>query len=43
MSAMDDDSKLKAGKQGILNIIISLIVIKVIDYTYYIAQTPDFK
>ena len=43
MVAMDSEDKIKAGKQWILNIIISLLVIKVIDYIYYIAQTPDFK
>jgi uncharacterized membrane protein len=43
MVAMDNEDKIKAGRQWILNIIISLLIIKVIDYIYYIAQTPDFK
>ncbi len=43
MVAMDSEDKIKAGRQWILNIIISLLVIKIIDYIYYIAQTPDFK
>jgi len=43
MVAMDSEDKIKAGKQWLLNIIISLLIIKVIDYIYYIAQTPDFK
>jgi len=43
MVAMDSEDKIKAGRQWILNIIISLLIIKVIDYIYYIAQTPDFK
>lgn len=43
MAAMDDEGKVKAWRQGILNIVVSLIIIKVIDYMYYIAQTPSFK
>ncbi len=43
MVAMDSEDKIKAGRQWILNIIISLLVIKVIDYIYFVAQTPDFK
>ncbi len=43
MSAMDDEWKLKAGRQWIINIVVSLIIIKIIDYMYYIAQTPSFK
>lgn len=43
MLALDSAEKVKAGRQWILNIIISLIIIKVIDYIYFIAQTPDFK
>jgi hypothetical protein len=43
MSAMDSEEKIKVGRQWILNIIISLLIIKVIDYIYFVAQTPDFK
>ena len=43
MVALDNEEKVKAGRQWILNIVISLIIIKVIDYIYFIAQTPDFK
>ncbi len=43
MSAMDSEEKFKAWKQGILNILIPLVLIKIIDYIYYIAQTPDFQ
>lgn len=43
MVAMDQESKYKAATKGILNIIIPLIIIKIIDYIYYIAQTPDLK
>ena len=43
MVSMDDEEKLTAGRQGILNILIALIIIKLIDYVYFIAQTPDLK
>lgn len=43
MVAMDQEDKYKAATKGILNIIIPLTIIKVIDYIYYIAQTPNFK
>jgi hypothetical protein len=43
MVAMDNEDKIKEGKNGILNIIISLLIIKIIDYIYYVAQTPDFR
>ena len=43
MVAMDQESKYKAATKGILNIIIPLTIIKIIDYIYYIAQTPDLK
>lgn len=43
MSAMDDDEKLSTMKQWVLNIVVVLAVIKVVDYVYYIAQSPDLK
>ena len=43
MVAMDQEDKFKAWTQGIFNIIIPLIIIKIIDYIYYIAQSPDLK
>jgi type IV secretory pathway VirB2 component (pilin) len=42
MAATDQEEKLKTAKTGILNIIISLVAIKVIDYLYYIASVPTF-
>jgi hypothetical protein len=42
MAAMDKDEKLKIAKTGILNIIIALVLIKVIDYIFFIAQAPTF-
>ena len=43
MVAMDQENKYKEATKWILNIIIPLTIIKVIDYIYYIAQTPNFK
>ena len=35
MAATDQEEKLKWAKTGILNVIISLVAIKVIDYLFY--------
>jgi hypothetical protein len=43
MAALDSEDKIKAWRQWILNIVISLLIIKIIDYIYYVAQTPDFR
>ncbi len=43
MSGMDDEEKLKTMKQWVLNIVIVLAFIKLVDYVYYIAQSPDLK
>lgn len=42
MAATDQEEKLKWAKTGILNVIISLVAIKVIDYLFYIATVPTF-
>lgn len=42
MSAMDQEDKLKSAKKWIFNIVIALVLIKIIDYVYYIAQAPSF-
>jgi len=42
ISAMDQEEKIKEGRKWIVNVLIALVVIKVIDYTYYIAQMPEF-
>ncbi len=42
MSAMDQADKTKAAKTWIVNVIVSLIFIKIIDYVFYIAQALDF-
>jgi hypothetical protein len=43
MSAMDDEEKVKTMRQWVINIIIVLVVIKIIDYIYFVAQSPEFK
>lgn len=43
MSAMDDEEKVKKMRQWVINIIIVLVVIKLIDYIYFVAQSPEFK
>lgn len=43
MTAMDKKDKYSAATRWILNIVVSLILIKLIDYIYFIAQTPDLK
>ncbi|MEF2175819.1 MAG: hypothetical protein V3575_05080 [Candidatus Absconditabacteria bacterium] len=42
--AFEKEDKIKSGRKGILNVIIALILIKVIDYLYFVAaDTQDFK
>ncbi len=40
MAAMDKSDKVKVAQKGIVNVIIALVFIKLIDYVFYIAQTP---
>jgi hypothetical protein len=42
MSSMDQSDKIKTIQKWILNVLIALVFIKLIDYIFYIAQTPDF-
>ena len=42
MAAMDKADKAKAGAKWIINIIVALVLIKIIDYVFYIAQVPEF-
>lgn len=42
MAAMDKEEKTKAWKQWAINVLISLVFIKIIDYLFYIAQLSDF-
>ena len=41
MSSSDKSEKVKAGLKWLLNVIVALVIIKVIDYVYYIAQLPN--
>jgi len=43
MHAQEKADKIKAWRNGALNIIIAIVAIKVLDYVYYIAQTWNFK
>ncbi len=42
MSAMDKSDKVKIAQKWAINVVIALVLIKVIDYIFYIAQTPAF-
>lgn len=41
MSSADKSDKVKTGLKWLLNVVIALVIIKLIDYIYYIAQLPD--
>lgn len=43
MSAMDKEDKFKTATRWILNVVISLLIMKIIDYIYFIAQVKDFQ
>lgn len=42
MSAMDKSDKVTIARKWAINVVISLVFIKIIDYIFYIAQTPSF-
>jgi len=42
MSTSDKSDKVKTLMKGIVNVVIALVIIKTIDYVYYIAQSPEF-
>jgi hypothetical protein len=42
MAAMDKSDKVKIAQKWAINVVIALVFIKVIDYIFYIAQTPSF-
>lgn len=42
MSSMDQSDKIKKAQKWLMNVGIALVLIKVIDYIFYIAQTPQF-
>ena len=41
MASADKSDKVKAWLKWLLNVIVALVIIKLIDYVYYIAQLPD--
>jgi hypothetical protein len=43
IQAMDAEDKRKKGINGVINVMVALIIIKLLDYVYYIAQQQDFK
>ncbi len=42
MAAMDQSDKLKTLQKWLMNVLLALVLIKVIDYVFFIAQTPEF-
>jgi len=42
MAAMDKSEKVTAARKWAINVVIALVFIKIIDYIFYIAQTPSF-
>lgn len=42
MSAMDKSEKVTVARKWAINVVIALVFIKVVDYIFYIAQTPAF-
>jgi len=42
MSALDKEDKIKEGRKWLVNIIVALVLIKIVDYVFYIAQSVSF-
>lgn len=42
MRALEEESKIKAARTGIINVIVALVLIKIIDFIFYIAQQQNF-
>lgn len=42
MRALEEEAKIKAARTGIINVIVSLVLIKIIDFIFYIAQQQNF-
>jgi len=42
MSALDKEDKIKAGRTGLVNILVALVFVKIVDYAFYIAQSVSF-
>lgn len=43
VSAVGEEEKITAARQGVINVLLALVFIKIIDYLYYIALSGDFK
>lgn len=43
MAAMDKSEKVTIARKWAINVVVALVMIKVIDYVFYMAQTPDFS
>ena len=43
MAAMDKSEKVTIARKWAINVVVSLVMIKLIDYIFYIAQTPEFS
>ena len=42
MRAMEEEAKIKSARTGLINVIAALVLIKVIDFIFFIAQQQDF-
>ncbi len=42
MRALEEESKIKAARTGLINVIVALVLIKIIDFIFFIAQQQDF-
>ncbi len=42
MAAHEEEEKIATAKSWLLNVVIALVLIKIIDYVFYIASTPSF-
>lgn len=42
MAASDQSDKIKTMITWIMNVVVALVIVKIIDYVYYIAQLPSF-
>jgi len=43
MQAVSKEDKIDQAKNGVLNVIIAMTLVKAIDYLYFIVQLPNFK
>jgi hypothetical protein len=43
VSAVGEEEKIAAARQGLINVLLALVFIKIIDYLYYIALSGEFQ